>query len=92
MQERRFGHDALLFMQIIQLLPQANGVSWQWLLDSCEAVITRYPGLPKNTQYGPSEALTALIYCIKRSYGGMAWNKISTGLSDITPAQAVDDL
>ena len=26
-----------------------------------EAVITRYLGLPKNTPYGPSEALTALI-------------------------------
>ena len=33
-----------------------------------ESVITRYLDLPKNPQYGPSEALTALIYCIKKGY------------------------
>lgn len=44
-----------------------------------ESVITRYLGLPKNNEYGPSESLTALIYCIKNGYGGTARNKISTG-------------
>ena len=35
-----------------------------------EAVITRYLDLPQNPTFGPSEALTALIYCIKKGYGG----------------------
>ena len=46
-----------------------------------EAGITRYLGLPKNAEYCPSEALAALIYRIKNSYGITARTKISVGLS-----------
>eukprot|EP00956_Cyclotella_meneghiniana_P021728 scaffold39992_cov37-Cyclotella_meneghiniana.AAC.1 len=44
-----------------------------------ESVITRYLDLPKNPQYGPSEALTALIYCIKKGYGGTQRKRTPTG-------------
>eukprot|EP00956_Cyclotella_meneghiniana_P031802 scaffold84988_cov103-Cyclotella_meneghiniana.AAC.1 len=44
-----------------------------------ESVIARYLDLPKNAQYGPSESLTALIYCIKKGYGGTQRKRTPTG-------------
>eukprot|EP00585_Thalassiosira_rotula_P024904 CAMPEP_0196247260 /NCGR_PEP_ID=MMETSP0913-20130531/37723_1 /TAXON_ID=49265 /ORGANISM="Thalassiosira rotula, Strain GSO102" /LENGTH=219 /DNA_ID=CAMNT_0041532159 /DNA_START=276 /DNA_END=932 /DNA_ORIENTATION=- len=50
-----------------------------------ESVVSRFIGLPTNNQYGQSEALTALIACIKKSYGGnkRKKNQAFTGFNPI---------
>ena len=40
-----------------------------------ESVVARFIGLPTNEEYGQSQALTALLLCIKNGYGGSKRNK-----------------
>ena len=58
-----------------------------------ESVVARYIGLPIGNEHGASEALTALLFCIKKGFGGSKKNKtqVLTGHSRVDLAEEMNN-